>query len=217
MPMGDSAVSSQQPGTGQNRQPGNRDNSGNRARDNIGGNSTVTTTAVVAAIAVNDTVVTIGHTPLRLPPSISKGKNVMFLFGLIQENLLEDMSPTAQLDPDTLKELHDVQIPEVESAIQDCCDAAGKYTSRKGCDTVLVRRAQMVCESAYEWTCQVLARYRRDQYHLGRNTPTRNAPFSVFDPNGNVSVYELFMRLKEWSSPQMPRQTSCSPSTSRSH
>ena len=144
MPMGDSAVSSQQPGTGQNRQPGNRDNSGNRARDNIGGNSTVTTTAVAAAIAVNDTVVTIGHTPLCLPPSISKGKNVMFLFGLIQENLLEDMSPTAQLDPDTLKELHDVQIPEVESAIQDCCDAAGKYTSRKGCDTVLVRRAQMV-------------------------------------------------------------------------
>ena len=86
-----------------------------------------------------------------------------------------------------LKELHDVRIPEVKSAIRDCRDAAGKYASRQGCDTVLVRRAQTAYESAYEWTRQALARYRGDQYHLGGNTPTREATFSAFDPNGDLS------------------------------
>ena len=57
----------------------------------------------------------------------------------------------------------------------------------------------MACESAYEWTRQVLARYRGDQYHLRGNTPTRDATFSAFDPNGDVSVYEFFMRFEEWA------------------
>ena len=74
-------------------------------------------------------------------------------------------------------------------------DAVGKYASRRGCDTVLVRRAQTACENAYEWTRQVLARYHGDQYHLGGNTLTRDATFSVFDPNGDVSVRVHHIRV----------------------
>ena len=96
--------------------------------------------------------------------------NVVFLLGLIQEDVLEDIGPGVLLDPDILKELHDVRIPEVKSALRDCRDATGKYASRRGCDTMLVRQAQIACEGAYEWTRQVLARYRGDQFHLGGNT-----------------------------------------------
>ena len=64
---------------------------------------------------------------------------------------------------------------------------------------MLVRRAQIACEGAYEWTRQVLAHYRGDQYHLRGNTPARDATFSVFDPHGDVSVYEFFMLYEEWS------------------
>ena len=63
----------------------------------------------------------------------------MFLLGLIREDVLEDVGPGVPLDPDVLKELHDVRIPEVKSAIRDCRDAAGKYAERRGCDTMLVR------------------------------------------------------------------------------
>ena len=63
----------------------------------------------------------------------------MFLLGLIQEDILEDVGPGVLLDPEILKELHDVQIPEVKGAIRDCRDAAGKYAARRGCDTMLVR------------------------------------------------------------------------------
>ena len=63
----------------------------------------------------------------------------MFLLGLIQEDILEDVRPGVLLDPEILKELHDVQIPEVKGAIRDCRDAAGKYAARRGCDTMLVR------------------------------------------------------------------------------
>ena len=111
--------------------------------------------------------------------------------------MLEDIGPGVLLDPDILKELHDVRIPEVKSAIRDCCDATGKYASRRGCDTMLVRQAQIAREGAYGWTRQVLARYRGDQFHLGGNTPSHNAAFSAFDPHGDVSVYEFFMHFEE--------------------
>ena len=124
---------------------------------------------------------------------------MLFLLGLIREESLEDVRPAVQLDPDVLKELHDVRIPEVKSAIRDCRDAAGKYAARRGCDARLVRQAQAACENAYEWTRRVLARYRGDQYHLGGNTPSRKVTFTMFDPHGDVSVYEFFMRFEEWS------------------
>ena len=124
---------------------------------------------------------------------------MLFLLGLIREESLEDVRPAVQLDPDVLKELHDVRIPEVKSAIRDCRDAAGKYAARRGCDARLLRQAQAACENAYEWTRRVLARYRGDQYHLGGNTPSRKVTFTMFDPHGDVSVYEFFMQFEEWS------------------
>ena len=138
----------------------------------------------------------------RSPPTAAlefERQNVVFLLGLIREDSLEDVDPQFQIDPDTLKELHDVRIPEVKAAIRDCRDAAGKYAMRRGCDTVLIRRAQTACENAYAWTRQVVARYRGDQFHLGGNTPMRDATFTTFDPNGDISVYEFFMRFEEWS------------------
>ena len=123
----------------------------------------------------------------------------MFLYGLIGDDALEDVRPGRRIDPDVLKELHDVRVPEVKGAIKDCRDAAGKYAMRRNCDTLLIRRAQIACENAYEWTRQVVARYRSDQHHLAGNTPARDTTFTVFDPHGDVSVYEFFMRYEEWS------------------
>ena len=54
----------------------------------------------------------------------------MFLLGLIREDVLENVGPGVPLDPDVLKELHDIRIPEVKSAIRDCRDAAKKYVCR---------------------------------------------------------------------------------------
>ena len=39
---------------------------------------------------------------------------MLFLLGLIREESLEDVRPAVQLDPDVLKELHDIRIPEVK-------------------------------------------------------------------------------------------------------
>ena len=50
----------------------------------------------------------------------------------------------------------------------------------------------------------MLVRYRGEQLHLAGNTPTRDATFSVFDPHGDVSVYEFFMCYEEWSVHQIP-------------
>ena len=129
--------------------------------------------AVTAVVAASAMTVIVGMTARTSRPTAAlefERLNVLFLLGLIREDSLENVGPAIRLDPDALKELHDVRIPEVKSTIRDCRDATGKYASRRGCDTVLVRRAQIACQVAYEWTRQVLARYRRDQFHLGGNT-----------------------------------------------
>ena len=144
----------------------------------------------------------------------------MFLLGLIQEEVLEDVGPGLLLDSELLKELHEVRIPEVKSAIRDCHDAAGKYAARRGCDTMLVRRTQIACEFAYGWTRRVLVRYHGEQLHLGGNNQTHDATFTAFDPHGDISAYEFFMRYEEWSKGYLSsrlKRISCSPNTSQSH
>ena len=127
-----------------------------------------------------------------------------------------------QIDPDTLKELYEVRIPEVKAAIRDCRNAAGKYAMPRGCDTVLIRRAQTVCEKAYAWTRKVVARYRGDQFHLGGNTPTalhvRPRLLCLTQMVTSVCMSSLCAtrsRVKA-TTPLKPRLTSCSPSISPS-
>ena len=204
MPMGDGPRQPQhpmgkQPSTGNTQPPGGGDNSGNRARDNSQDNRRRRRNSSGSRERHDRHR---GYDRSHSPPTAAlefERLNVLFLLRLIREDSLENVGPAIRLDPDALKELHDVRIPEVKSTIRDCRDATGKYASRRGCDTVLVRRAQIACQVAYEWTRQVLARYRRDQFHLGGNTPSREATFSAFDPHGDTSVYEFFMRFEEWS------------------
>jgi hypothetical protein len=125
--------------------------------------------------------------------------NLEFLLRLIDLDHLEDVAPGINVEADLLKELHDVRLPEIKAAIRDCRDAAGRYSARRGCDAALIRRSLTACGIAHEWTRQVLARYREDQFHLSGNTPVRDTPFTVYDPHGEVSVYEFFMRFEEYS------------------
>ena len=126
-------------------------------------------------------------------------QSVVFQLGLIADDALPDVEDGSELDPETIKELYDVRVPEIKSAIKECRDATGKYASRRGCDRTLINRAQLQCERAHEWVRQVVARYRSEQHHLAGNAPTREVTFSAFDPNGDISVYEFFMRYEEWS------------------
>ena len=195
-PQSDRPAMGPLPGAGRGRPPGGRDNSGNRARDNSGDHRRRRRSN--SGSRDRRRAYDRSHSPLSTALELER-QNVLFLLGLIREESLEDVRPAVLLDPDVLKELHDVRIPEVKSAIRDCRDAAGKYAARRGCDARLVRQAQAACENAYEWTRRVLARYRGDQYHLGGNTPSRKVTFTMFDPHGDVSVYEFFMRFEEWS------------------
>jgi hypothetical protein len=112
---------------------------------------------------------------------------------------LRDIEPGVEVDSETLKELHDVRVPEVNRTIKECREATGKYAARRGCDRRLVECAQIQCERAYEWAREVTKRYRREQHHLGSNVPARDVTFVQFDPAGDVSIYEFFMRYEEWS------------------
>jgi hypothetical protein len=123
---------------------------------------------------------------------------VKFYLGLIADDVLPDVEYGLPMDSETIRELHDVRVPEVHRAIKECRDAVGKYANRHGCDSALVKQAQWHCERAYEWTRQVVARFRGEQHHLAGNVPARDITFVQFDPNGEVSVYEFFSKYEEW-------------------
>jgi hypothetical protein len=125
-------------------------------------------------------------------------RSVKFYLGLIADDVLPDVEHGLPMDSETIRELHDVRVPEVHRVIKECRDAVGKYANRHGCDSALVKRAQLQCERAYEWTRQVVARYRGEQHHLAGNVPARDITFVQFDPSGEVSVYEFFSKYEEW-------------------
>lgn len=126
-------------------------------------------------------------------------RTVTFSLELISNDALPDVDDGVELDAELIKELHDVRVPEILRAIKECRDATGKYAAREGCDLSIVRRSQLQCERAYEWTRQVIARYRSEQHHLGGNVPAREASFLPFDPAGDVSIYEFFSKYEEWA------------------
>lgn len=126
-------------------------------------------------------------------------RTVSFSLELISNDALPDVDYGVDLDSDTIKELHDVRVPEILRAVKECRDAAGKYAAREGCDLSLVKRAQDQCERAFEWTRQVVARYRTGQHHLGGNLPAREANFLPFDPTGDTSIYDFLSRFEEWA------------------
>ena len=123
-----------------------------------------------------------------------KRQNIIFLLGLISDEALPEVMYDTTLDVDTIKELNDVRVPEVQRIIRECRDVTGKYAARPGCDHVLIHCSQLQCEHPYEWARQVVARYRSEQHHLSGNAPTREATFTAFDPEGEISVHEFFMR-----------------------
>jgi hypothetical protein len=126
-------------------------------------------------------------------------RNVIFLLGLISDDELPDVEPGVEVETEKLKELHDVKVPQVHGIIKDLRDAARKYSTCQECDQRLIHRAQLQCERAFEWTCQVVARFRAEQHHLAGNIPAREITFSQFNPAGDMSIYEFCMLYEEWA------------------
>ena len=74
-----------------------------------------------------------------------------------------------------------------------------KYASLHGACQTLISQAHLQCKRAYEWTLQVISRFRSSQLHLEGNLPAKEVSFKQFDPSGKVSVYEFLTLYEEWA------------------
>ena len=138
-----------------------------------------------------------------------------YLLELISDDRLQDVEPGSAIDDEMLKYLHDVGVREVKSSIKECRDATGKYASLHGACQSLISQAHLQCKRAYEWTLQVISRFRSSQLHLEGNLPAKEVSFKQFDPSGKVSVHEFLTLYEEWARgyiSERPRPDSCSPS-----
>ena len=122
-----------------------------------------------------------------------------YLLELISDDRLQDVEPGSAIDDEMLKYLHDVGVREVKSSIKECRDATGKYASLHGACQSLISQAHLQCKRAYEWTLQVISRFRSSQLHLEGNLPAKEVSFKQFDPSGKVSVHEFLTLYEEWA------------------
>ena len=108
--------------------------------------------------------------PQQSPTTLAfNERTVRYLLDLISDRNLPDVALGSDVDNETLKELHDVKVKEINSLIKDCREATRKYATCVGAIPGLIDRAQTQCERAYEWTRQVLERFRGNQLHLSGN------------------------------------------------
>ena len=138
--------------------------------------------------------------PQQSPTTLAfNERTVRYLLDLISDRNLPDVALGSDVDNETLKELHDVKVKEITSLIKDCREATRKYATCVGAIPGLIDRAQTQCERAYEWTRQVLERFRGNQLHLSGNMLAKDVTFKQFDPNGPISVYEFLGQFEEWA------------------
>ena len=123
---------------------------------------------------------------------------INYLLGRISDDSLADVEPGADIQPETLRHLHDVQIKVVRDVVKECLDITTKYSAYYGADEDLIQRVQTQCQVASEWIEAVVQRYRDFQLHLESNVPAKEITFKQFDPKGKTSVYEFLSLYEEW-------------------
>ena len=112
---------------------------------------------------------------------------------------LIDVGPGADVKPDVLRDLLQIDVPEVRKSIDRARDALKTLTLTDGADEAKILGAQDICERAINWISEVEARCKQEQLHLTLKTQTRKVDFLPFCPGNGVSIFEFFQKFESWS------------------
>ena len=124
-------------------------------------------------------------------------QDITFFLNEIKE--LEDIGPGAHVPNDTLRDLHDVVLPQTQRNIDELRRILKEYTFCGNYDRHLARAATEECQEATKWIYNLRTRHRQQKLHLDHNLKHKEVNFKPFKPNDEVSVYEFFSRFEEWA------------------
>jgi hypothetical protein len=104
------------------------------------------------------------------------------------------------VQPDILKDLLKVDVPDIRKSVDRARDALKTLTLVAGVnDEEKILEAQDVCENAIDWIALVEGRCKAAQLHLDVKQQPREVDFVPFKPGTGVSIYEFFHKFDSWS------------------
>ena len=126
-------------------------------------------------------------------------RDLVFFMSKLHDNLMPDVSNGADISNTELRDLHDVTLPQITRAVDDCRRVLKNYTSLPEFDEELAETAQERCELASIWASDLTFRHRKSQLHLEKNNRHREITFTAFKPGGEVSIYEFMRKFESWA------------------
>jgi hypothetical protein len=118
---------------------------------------------------------------------------------------LIDVKQGADVQPDVLKDLLKVDVPDVRKSVDRARDALETLTLVAGTDDEeKILKAQDVCERAIDWIALVEGRCKAEQLYLDVKLQPREVDFVPFKPGTGVSIYEFFHKFEAWARGRMP-------------
>ena len=113
---------------------------------------------------------------------------------------LIDVEQGADVQPDILKDLLKVDVPDIRKSVDRARDALKTLTLvAEAADEQKILDAQDVCKYAIDWIALVEGRCKAAQLHLDVKQQPREVDFVPFKPGTGVSIYEFFHKFDSWS------------------
>ncbi len=132
-------------------------------------------------------------------------KQLDFEIARLRSPRLIDVEQGADVQPDILKDLLKVDVPDIRKSVDRARDALKTLTLVAGAnDEEKILEAQDVCENAIDWIALVEGRCKAAQLHLDVEQQPREVDFAPFKPGTGISIYEFFHKFDSWARGRMP-------------
>jgi CRISPR/Cas system CSM-associated protein Csm2 small subunit len=132
---------------------------------------------------------------------------IKFETGQLCDETLLDVTPTAKLQANKLRDIARVTVPDVRKTVDRLRGAMKNYANCRNCDVTMLVAAQDKCETALKWINQVEKRLQTEQIYLDQKQPERKVDFVAFASGTAVSIYEFFMKFEAWARGRLSKDT----------
>jgi hypothetical protein len=102
-------------------------------------------------------------------------------------------------DPENLRLVVEVDLPQIKSNIEECKKVLHTYSSLPDANPEVIEDAITAWTRAHEWTEEVVAQFCKQKLNFDQKQPAREVNFKPWTTSGEVNVYEFFTKFEEWS------------------
>ena len=117
----------------------------------------------------------------------------------LTDSKMPDVGVGVCVDPEDLKDLLRITVPEVKQSTQRLRESIKMYAMQPDADAQFAINAQVRCDDAIDWISTVEDRARMEQLHLDSTHASKEVDFEPWHPGSRVSIFEFLRKFESWS------------------